>query len=95
MMIRGIGKHGDAATTRANNKSPWDTMHPGRKWAEGNPEAKYADDIRTDVAEHFRTKPMFRTTEDVFRAFAEGIRQADRLDPDDETKMEDEADEIS
>ncbi|KEO60032.1 Eco29kI family restriction endonuclease [Thioclava indica] len=93
-ILFGIGKHGDAATTRANNKSPWDTMHPGRKWAAGNPEAKSADDIRTDVAEHFRTKPMFRTTEDVFRAFAQGIRQADRLDPDDETEMDDEADEI-
>lgn len=29
----GIGKHGDSAKTRANKRSPWDTMHPGRKWA--------------------------------------------------------------
>jgi hypothetical protein len=29
----GIGKHGDSPKTRANRRSPWDTMHPGRKWA--------------------------------------------------------------
>jgi hypothetical protein len=29
----GFGKHGDAATTRSNTRSPWDTLHPGRKWA--------------------------------------------------------------
>lgn len=29
----GIGKHGDAATTRKNTRSPWDTLHPGRAWA--------------------------------------------------------------
>ncbi len=79
-ILFGIGKHGDAATTRANNKSPWDTIHPGRAWAEGNPEAKSAEDIRREVAAHFRKKRIFRTTEDIFGAFAKGIRQADRLD---------------
>lgn len=29
----GISKHGDSATTRANKRSPWDVMHPGRSWA--------------------------------------------------------------
>ncbi|WP_425474479.1 Eco29kI family restriction endonuclease, partial [Staphylococcus gallinarum] len=29
----GISKHGDAAKTRANKRSPWDVMHPGRAWA--------------------------------------------------------------
>lgn len=29
----GFGKHGDAPTTRANTRSPWDTLHPGRPWA--------------------------------------------------------------
>ncbi len=29
----GFGKHGDKATTRANTRSPWDTLHPGRPWA--------------------------------------------------------------
>ncbi len=30
----GIGKHGDSAETRKNKRSPWDTMHPGRSWAD-------------------------------------------------------------
>ncbi|MEK6283723.1 MAG: Eco29kI family restriction endonuclease [Acidobacteriota bacterium] len=29
----GFGKHGDSADTRSNTRSPWDTLHPGRKWA--------------------------------------------------------------
>jgi Eco29kI restriction endonuclease len=29
----GMSKHGDAATTRANKRSPWDVVHPGRVWA--------------------------------------------------------------
>lgn len=29
----GMSKHGDAATTRANKRSPWDVVHPGRSWA--------------------------------------------------------------
>ncbi len=29
----GMSKHGDAATTRANKRSPWDVVHPGRQWA--------------------------------------------------------------
>jgi hypothetical protein len=29
----GMSKHGDAATTRRNKRSPWDVVHPGRAWA--------------------------------------------------------------
>lgn len=29
----GMSKHGDAASTRANKRSPWDVVHPGRPWA--------------------------------------------------------------
>lgn len=29
----GMSKHGDAAVTRANKRSPWDVVHPGRQWA--------------------------------------------------------------
>lgn len=29
----GMSKHGDAATTRRNKRSPWDVVHPGRVWA--------------------------------------------------------------
>lgn len=29
----GMSKHGDAAKTRSNKRSPWDVVHPGRPWA--------------------------------------------------------------
>jgi hypothetical protein len=29
----GMSKHGDAAVTRKNKRSPWDVVHPGRDWA--------------------------------------------------------------
>jgi hypothetical protein len=29
----GLSKHGDAAKTRKNKRSPWDVVHPGRPWA--------------------------------------------------------------
>lgn len=29
----GMSKHGDAAITRKNKRSPWDVVHPGRPWA--------------------------------------------------------------
>jgi hypothetical protein len=29
----GFSKHGDSAKTRANKRSPWDVVHPGRAWA--------------------------------------------------------------
>lgn len=90
-ILFGIGKHGDSAETRANNKSPWDTLHPGRKWADANTEAKTANEIRAEVAKHFAEATIFKRTEDVFAAFAAGIRRADQLgaDPEDEVLSED------
>ena len=79
-ILFGIGKHGDAATTRANNKSPWDTLHPGRPWAADNEEKKSADEISTEVAAHFANSHIYKTMEAVFSAFADGIRRADRID---------------
>lgn len=89
-ILYGIGKHGDSSETRANNRSPWDTLHPGRVWAIGNAEGKPPAEIKAEVAAHFRTATIFRTTEDVFSAFAAGIRRADRIDadPEDEIIME-------
>lgn len=87
-ILYGLGKHGDDSKTRANNKSPWDTIHPGRAWAEGNREAKTAEDILAEVAAHFERTRIFGATEDVFAAFAEGIRRADRIDAADEEEPE-------
>ena len=52
----GFGKHGDAPTTRANTRSPWDTLHPGREWAAraGNvPNPASLAEIKRLVGEHF------------------------------------------
>lgn len=52
----GFGKHGDAPETRNNERSPWDTLHPGRPWAtsEANkPNKNSVAQIRADIAEHF------------------------------------------
>ena len=55
-VCHGFGKHGDDAGTRANRRSPWDTLHPGRLWAtrSGNtPNEKSLAQIRSDIAAHF------------------------------------------
>jgi hypothetical protein len=52
----GFGKHGDSSETRANKKSPWDTLHPGRPWAEGNAaNDRNVARIKADIAEHFHS----------------------------------------
>jgi len=52
----GFGKHGDAATTRSNTRSPWDTIHPGRKWAgAGNkPNPLSAAQIARKIVSHLK-----------------------------------------
>lgn len=52
----GFGKHGDKSDTRKNERSPWDTIHPGRPWATegGNtPNKKSADEIFEAIRQHF------------------------------------------
>lgn len=61
----GFGKHGDAYTTRANTRSPWDTLHPGRTWAtkEGNrPYKLSAKEIKRLIALHYREHPPAHST---------------------------------
>lgn len=42
----GMSKHGDSAKVRANKRSPWDVVHPGRAWAlDGN----LVDSLSPDV----------------------------------------------
>ena len=78
-ILFGIGKHGDSASTRANKRSPWDTMHPGRGWAEDNEPGKSVDQITREVAQHFAATVVFGATHDVFAAFADSIRREDRI----------------
>lgn len=54
----GIGKHGDSATTRANKRSPWDTMHPGRKWAAATAADQMSrKQIEDKIAHHLTSHP--------------------------------------
>lgn len=53
-ILYGLGKHGDSALTRANKRSPWDTLHPGRAWAANSVEdASSAERIESELREHF------------------------------------------
>jgi hypothetical protein len=59
----GFGKHGDSAGTRKNERSPWDTIHPGRPWAtndQNTPNKRTAADIIADIAAHFETHPPIK-----------------------------------
>lgn len=74
----GIGKHGDAAKTRSNKRSPWDTMHPGRKWArDGTPieDARPSKRIKADLKRHFASVSVFKTDGQVLKSFVDELRQ--------------------
>ena len=75
-ILYGLGKHGDSATTRANKRSPWDTIHPGRKWAAASKEdAKSEATIESELTQHFKEHPVFPTLEGVLESFIEELRQ--------------------
>lgn len=53
----GIGKHGDSHETRGNARSPWDTVHEGRKWAwkPGNvPNSQSKEQIEELIKKHLK-----------------------------------------
>ncbi len=75
-IVYGLGKHGDAATTRANKRSPWDTVHPGRGWAADTTEdAKSVDRIFEEVASHAKSHPVYTDLEAVLGSFLRELRQ--------------------
>ncbi|MCC5838979.1 MAG: Eco29kI family restriction endonuclease [Opitutales bacterium] len=64
----GLGKHGDRATTRANKRSPWDTLHPGRHWAADTTEDQMLrTDIEAKIRHHLREHPPFADKATLFR----------------------------
>lgn len=75
-ILYGLGKHGDSATIRANKRSPWDTLHPGRAWAAATTEdAKTVDQISVELAAHFAEHPAYPNLEAVLTSFIEELRQ--------------------
>lgn len=75
-ILYGLGKHGDDANTRANKRSPWDTLHPGRKWAAASTQdARTPAQISADLTQHFQAKPIFANIGQVLEAFISELRQ--------------------
>lgn len=74
----GLGKHGDASTTRSNLRSPWDTLHPGREWAldPNLGDARDRNEILADLKAHFSTSPIYRDLNQLLTDFIEELRQA-------------------
>lgn len=64
----GLGKHGDSASTRANKRSPWDTMHPGRKWAVATKADQMSrKEIESRIADHFTNHPAILDKNRLFK----------------------------
>lgn len=77
-LIYGFGKHGDSEKTRKNKRSPWDTLHPGRRWA-GNDaleDAKSIEEIQEALARHFAEVQIFDNREEILKRFFEELSQS-------------------
>ncbi|WP_124982512.1 Eco29kI family restriction endonuclease [Ralstonia solanacearum] len=87
----GISKHGDAAKTRKNKRSPWDVMHPGRSWAmDEELEDKMSPDlIVSRVAEHFVSNPPHRSRVRIVRDFLAAFTQNAAMTPGEEVPDDD------
>jgi hypothetical protein len=73
----GMSKHGDAATTRANKRSPWDIVHPGRAWALDNRllDSLSPAEIEQRVANTLTRVPAWRDHAALLEEMLAGFRQ--------------------
>jgi len=72
----GFGKHGDSSETRGNKRSPWDTMHPGREWADASTENQKAPElILQQIAAHLVAHPPYADIHAIFDQFLTDMRQ--------------------
>jgi len=73
----GFGKHGDDPGTRANLRSPWDTLHIGRDWAHRDPkmkDAKPATQITAEITAHLAANPPLTSIDEILKRFLDEIR---------------------
>jgi hypothetical protein len=90
----GISKHGDT-DGRNNARSPWDVIHPGRKWAmlDKLEDSRPAEKILRDVATHFQENPPFDNRDELIKAFMDSFSQDPMIAAvavqDDEKDLED------
>lgn len=75
----GMSKHGDAAKTRANKRSPWDVVHPGRAWAldELLEDSLTPEQIGQRITETLERVPVRRSHAALLEEMLEGFRQED------------------
>ncbi|WP_205478579.1 Eco29kI family restriction endonuclease [Sphingomonas arenae] len=76
-LVYGLGKHGDAATTRGNRRSPWDTLHPGRKWAADASlqDARSPEQLYAQLEQHFTKTKVFHSLSEVLDSFINELKQ--------------------
>nr|WP_242551482.1 Eco29kI family restriction endonuclease [Pseudomonas sp. Marseille-Q1929] len=76
----GLGKHRDSSSTRANKRSPWDTLHPGREGANSSDQdQKPYEPILDQIANHFVKNPAYKDAVQIYDHFMADMRQ---LNPD-------------
>lgn len=74
----GVGKHGDSSSTRANKRSPWDTLHPGRSWAWSDPcieDQVPQCEIIKKITAHFKEVPPLASIDLILKRFFDSLRQ--------------------
>ncbi|MDP2137721.1 MAG: Eco29kI family restriction endonuclease [Candidatus Didemnitutus sp.] len=72
-VCHGLGKHGDSPRTRSNKRSPWDTMHPGRKWAKGTKRNQAERHVIVDrIKNHFVNYPVIGDKAALFKRLSLG-----------------------
>ncbi|MBV6362747.1 Eco29kI family restriction endonuclease [Mycobacteroides chelonae] len=70
--VHGLGKHGDSPTTRANGRSPWDTLHPGRPWATNIKQDQMTRAaIKAAIAAHLSAHKPVKTRQAVIDAYVD------------------------
>jgi len=72
----GLGKHGDSPDTRGNKRSPWDTLHPGRAWADSTTENQKAPElIHEQINAHLAQNVPYKDVHEIFAHFMEDMSQ--------------------
>ncbi len=72
----GLGKHGDSSDTRGNKRSPWDTLHPGRAWADSTTDNQKAPElILEQINVHLARHAPYADIQGIFARFMEDMSQ--------------------
>lgn len=72
----GLGKHGDSSETRVNKRSPWDTLHPGRAWADATTENQKSPELISEqIRAHFVKNTPHKDIHEIFDHFMGEMRQ--------------------